>query len=314
MTRHNLAPIFIVGCGRSGTTLLRLMLNRHPRIAIPGETWYFRYLDRQREHILGEPETSWRRTLGDSIEALATFSELGITRAQLDAELTHTSRLRWGDVLAVANRAFARAEGKPRWGDKTPGYVRRLPLIHREFPNALILHVIRDGRDVAASFFEQPFGPKSAIEAADYWRADVVRGITEGPALFAGRYSEVRYEELATQPEAVLRNVVELIGEEFDPAMLKERESDRKYFLRQHHWHEQTAKPVTSARIGRWRDDLTPLDAALFELEAGELLKRLGYPLETRKSFQAMWKWRHRSITHSKVRIHRAFQRWGLLA
>ena len=313
MTKRISGPIFIVGCGRSGTTLLRLMLNRHPQIAIPGETWYFDHLERMREQIAAEPESSWRSIVADAIERAATFPELGVTREQLDEELARISRTRWGDVLAVANLAFARAEGKPRWGDKTPGYVRFLPLIRREFPEAFVIHLIRDGRDVAASFLEQPFGPKSAIDAARYWKRDVELGMQEGAAFPAEQYLEVRYEKLSSEPEGVLRSVCERIGVEFDPAVLDQGHAASKYILPEHFWHEKSAQPVTTARIGRWRDRLTDLDAQLFELEAGTLLKHLGYGIETRKTLRALWLWRDRFLLGIKVRTHRVLGQLGIV-
>lgn len=285
------------------------MLNRHPQIAIPGETWYFESLEGMRDRIAEASESSWRRIVADTIENAATFPELGVTREQIEEELAQITRGRWGDILAIANLAFARAEGKARWGDKTPGYVRFLPLIRREFPEAIIIHMIRDGRDVAASFLEQPFGPKSAIDAATYWKRDVERGMQDGAALFADQYMEVRYESLSSDPESVLRSVCERIGVEFHADLLDQGRAANKYVLPQHFWHEQSAKPVTTARIGRWRNRLSELDAQLFELEAGRLLKRLGYGLETRKALRALWHWRHRFLLDVKVRMNRALRR-----
>src|SRR5690606_29916539 len=122
---HLANPIFILGCGRSGTTLMRLMLNRHPRIAIPGETWYFPDIHRMRASLA--PTAEWREVVATLIESSATFLELGVSREQLHDELSRIAFEHWPDVVAVANLAFARAEGKDRWGDKTPGYVRHLP-------------------------------------------------------------------------------------------------------------------------------------------------------------------------------------------
>jgi hypothetical protein len=284
-------PIFIVGCGRSGTTLLRLMLNRHPRIAIPGETWYFPDIEEMRTGLATAPEQDWRAAVATRIERSSTFRELGVSRDQIDDALSRISFNEWGNVLAVANLAFARAEGKDRWGDKTPGYVRHLPLLKREFPAAFVVHMIRDARDVAASFFEQPFGPKTAIEAAIYWKKDVSRGQQFGVPLFGDRYIEIRYEDLAKNPEAQLRKVLSHVGEDFDPVVLDQAPAAGEYVIPEHHWHELTKKPVTTTRVGRWRTKLSPRDAQLIELEAGAMLRQLHYATDERPSPSVLREW-----------------------
>src|SRR5690606_20781989 len=101
-------------------------------IAIPGETWYFPDIYDMRGALADPPQQDWRSAVATRIERSSTFRELGVSREQIDDELSRLSLSQWGSVLAVANLAFARAEGKERWGDKTPGYVRHLPLLNRE--------------------------------------------------------------------------------------------------------------------------------------------------------------------------------------
>ena len=270
---------------------MRLMLNRHPRIAIPGETWYFPDIDEMRNALAAASEQDWRAAVATRIERSSTFRELGVSREQIDDELSQMSLDQWGSVLAVANLAFARAEGKDRWGDKTPGYVRQLPMLKREFPTAFVIHMIRDARDVAASFFEQPFGPKTAIEAAIYWKNDVSRGQQDGFPLFGDRYIEIRYEDLAENPEEQLRKVLSHVREDFDPVVLDQALAAREYVMPEHHWHELTKKPVTTARVGRWRNKLSPRDAQLIQLEAGALLRRMHYATDAGASPSVMGEW-----------------------
>jgi hypothetical protein len=311
------APIFIVGCGRSGTTLLRLMLNRHPRIAIPGETWYFPDLDRLRQELASQPEQVWRGQVVDYIVRSATFPELGITRELIVEQLNSAARSQWGKVLSAANVAFARLEGKARWGDKTPGYVRHLPLLASEFPSAFILHMIRDPRDVAASFFEQPFGPKTPIEAGAYWKRDVARGQRDGPSYFGDRYMEIRYEELVADPETVIRQVLTCVGEPYDQRVLEQHDGASEYLVPEHHWHNLATKPVTRSRVARWRETLSPRDAQLIELETGQLLRDLGYPPVDKKSILTIGEWLldrarravRRLLTDIKVAAYRTVKR-----
>jgi len=308
------APVFIVGCGRSGTTLLRLMLNSHTRIGIPGETWYFPELHADLAMIMGWSELEWRERLTQRIAASTVFPQLGIKIESLRNQLESLTRDQWPSVVAAANLAFAKGERKARWGDKTPGYVRCLPTIKELFPDAKILHMIRDGRDVALSFLRQSFGPNAILEGADYWRADVERGRRDGPQAFRDSYREVRYEELVTEPERVLRDVCDAIGEAYEPAMLDYHGSAHRYLIDEQHWHVRTKSAPTSDGIERWREKMTLTDQALFELAAAPLLRDLGYTLTGARTFNAYATWgRDRAtrvwrgvVLKAKVTAHRA--------
>lgn len=314
MSDHT-GPIFVLGCGRSGTTLLRLMLNSHSRIGIPGETWYFPDLDADRAAIASWPEEEWRDRLTQRIAAMSVFAQLNVSRESLRAQLESLTRDDWPSVVAFANLAFACGEQKARWGDKTPGYVRCLPLIKKLFGDATILHVIRDGRDVVLSFLQQWFGPNGILEGADYWRADVERGRSDGRRIFGTSYHEVRYEELVADPERVLRRICDAIGENYEPAMLDYHESAHRYVIEEQQWHDRTRSAPTRDRTERWREEMSRTDEALFELAAGGLLRELGYPLTNTLSLnayatwardRAMRSWRA-SVLKAKVAAHRVF-------
>lgn len=315
--RGNTAPIFVLGCGRSGTTLLRLMLNSHSRISIPGETWYFPEFHAERAAIATWPEGEWRERLTQRIVASSVFPQLGVSREALRRQLDSLTRADWPSVIACANAAFAREERKPRWGDKTPGYVRCLPVIKELFPDAAILHVIRDGRDVVLSFLQQWFGPNGILEGADYWRADVERGRRDGPRDFGKSYHEVRYEELVADPERVLREVCNVIGETYEPTMLDYHDTAHRYVIDEQRWHDRTKSAPTRERTERWRQEMSPNDEALFELAAGALLKELGYPLTRTRALNAFGVWgmdrlaklRRAAVRQTKVTLYHLLHR-----
>lgn len=315
--RGNTAPIFVLGCGRSGTTLLRLMLNSHSRISIPGETWYFPEFHAERAAIDAWPEAEWRERLTQRIVASSVFPQLGVSREALRSQLASLTRADWPSVIACANVAFARDERKPRWGDKTPGYVRCLPVIKELFPDATILHVIRDGRDVVLSFLQQWFGPNGILEGADYWRADVERGRRDGPRVFRESYHEIRYEELVADPERVLREVCNVIGETYEPTMLDYHDTAHRYVIDEQRWHDRTKSAPTRERTERWRQEMNRNDEALFELAAGKLLRELGYPLTRTRALNAYSIWgidrlaklRRAAVLRTKVTLYRLFHR-----
>ncbi len=190
---------FFVGCGRSGTTLVRALVDAHPDMAIPPES-HFVVAEAPRRGAAFDP--------AGFVAALAASDRFALWGLDRDAVAAAVATAPGGYPAAV--RAvfglWADRAGKPRYGDKTPGYVVHVPVIAGLFPEAVIVHVIRDGRDVAASFVELGWAA-SAEEAARHWALRVRRGRRAGRELAAGRYHELRYEDLVADPEAALRAV-----------------------------------------------------------------------------------------------------------
>jgi hypothetical protein len=162
-------------------------------------------------------------------------------------------------------------------------YMQRLPLLERLFPDARYVHLIRDGRDTAASFLSMPAGivtrtwahPATAGEFACQWRTEVASARALG-ARVGGRYLETRYEELVTDPERELRRICELAGLGFDAAMLdyagKIDVSAKP--------HQQSLAKAPTPGLRDWRAELSPADVEAFEEVAGDLLRELGYGAE----------------------------------
>jgi hypothetical protein len=272
----NDSPVFIVGCGRSGTTLLRLMLNRSSQIAIPGETWFFKKLLRlwYWNRFFGKEKQ--RQRIASLISGYDTFPMLGITRADLDEALSQIDPSDPAQVVAVANIAFALRENKPRWGDKTPGYICQLGMLRRLWPRASILHIVRDGRDVALSFMKAPFGPSTPVEAAHYWRRQVLCGLDYGRRLYGDNYMEIRYENLVLHPREELARVCDRIGLSLVDDMLVANEGEQRY-LQEQHWLNNAAREIRTDRIEVWRSKMSPEDQKIFWTIAGDVLERLGY-------------------------------------
>ena len=177
-------PFFIVGCPRSGTTLLRDLLRSHPRLTIPTESHFIPDFYR----TFGDPASdaeAWH--VASRILTLPRISRWGIA---LDP----------GDVAGcrsfaeVARRLFevwAKSQGKPRWGDKTPHYVREIPLLMRLFPDEQVIHVIRGRRDVALSWLRTRLDPQNLYMAARMWKEMVTKGHQDGAALPADAWLEL---------------------------------------------------------------------------------------------------------------------------
>ncbi len=280
---------FVVGATRSGTTLLRLMLDAHPQIAIPSETHFIPELIKAREKHGASPErmlemlTSHRRWGDFHIDA----DELAGRWAALP-DLTGAAAVR-----EFFNVYGEKQGGPPRWGDKTPGYVKRMREIQEYLPEARFIHLIRDGRDVALSILKQSFGPETIEAAAERWRGRVLRGRAQQPYL--GFYMEVKFEDLVLDTEGQLRRICEFIELDFDPAMLgyHERAEDRlqekarelprgkgrdpQSAERRMKSHEKTFEPPNPSLVGGYRTKMDAADQAAYEALAGDLLVELGY-------------------------------------
>ena len=279
---------FVVGVGRSGTTLLRLMLDAHPELAIPPETHFAPGLI-ERAH-----EGAGAHALVDEIVGARSWADFGIQPERLRERVTALGEGGAATVLRAFYGLCAEREGKPRWGDKTPIYVRSMRPIGRELPEARFVHLIRDGRDVVLSRRARGMGAgKPIADTADRWRRRIEEARTQARRL-RGRYLELRYEDLVTRPEPQLRRVCELIELDYDAAMLDyhERAGGRLAELgdlpaeggrrgragaERQASHALAAGPPTSARTGAWREQMSSADRAEFEAVAGGLLVELGY-------------------------------------
>ncbi|MFC4590515.1 sulfotransferase family protein [Sphaerisporangium corydalis] len=273
-------PIFVIGCPRSGTTLLQLMLHSHPRIAVPPETRFLlaAYLRRRAYGDMRDAENRRRLAEWIATDRATRFRELGVDR------VTYVRRAvegpgSLGSVLGEAFRAYAERFGKPRWGDKRPAYVKHVGTLLRLFPDAQFVHLVRDGRDCVASLKEMPWFRLDVYHAISVWADSVDRGRRYARRLPAGSYHEMRYEDLTADPEAELTKLCEFIGEEFDPAMCDPRRVATVAVPARKVWHGNTHKDITRARVGSWATRLAPWEIALCEEVLGDRLQARGYEL-----------------------------------
>ena len=201
----DLAPApFIVGVPRSGTTLLRLQLDAHPDLALPAETGFGEVARRF------EGTAVTRDELLDALTGMPTWADLAMSREALADLLAEVEEGDLSKGLRSFYRGYAAARGKTRYGDKTPGHAADMEVLSRVLPEARFIHIIRDGRDVAASLRGLPFAPGDGGMAAiaAEWRDTIWRA--RRAAAHLPHYTEVRYEDLVTEPEGVLRELVRL--------------------------------------------------------------------------------------------------------
>ncbi len=282
--RMTSSPIFIVGCPRSGTTLLRNLLRSHPQLTFPSEShfipWFYR--------AYGHP-----RTERDAVALAARILRLQWVR-QWHIRVEPGEFAPDRTFQAVTHRLFeawTRKEGKHRWGDKTPHYVEEIPVLAELFPAGRIIHIIRDGRDVALSWLKAGFEPRNLYTAATLWKRYASAGRRDGALLPPATYLEVRYESLVNQPDATMRKVCGFIGEPYTEVVL--RPSPIRGILRPK--IIGGGLPEAASKLERiapaavhWPTEMTQADRLLFESIAGELLQTLGYDVTgVRRSISA---------------------------
>ncbi|MGH8924160.1 MAG: sulfotransferase family protein [Acidimicrobiia bacterium] len=273
-SQHQPVFPFIVGSGRSGTTLVRAIFSSHPDLAVCHESHFIPHLARRR---YGQGASMNRERLLADLFADPNFRRMGFSRDEVRAAIDPTSS--YAEAVRRIFGLFAAHHGKPRYGDKTPNYVQHLPLLARLFPEARFLHVIRDGRDVAASLVEQRFGPESVGEAAIYWKKCVDRGRRAGFQLGPERYREVRYEDLIGDAERIVSSLCSFFHLTFDERMLRYFEHSEDWIpetKRARAHHQNLVKPMTKG-LRDWRQQMPAKEVALFEALAGASLDAFGY-------------------------------------
>jgi hypothetical protein len=270
----------VLGCVRSGTTMLRAVLDSHPQLAVPPEAYFvapvLRYRDRYERPTAAGTELDLDRLLAD-IAADRSFPDWQLGPDAI-AEVRAQSPSTVPDAVLALYLAYAHQQGKPRAGDKTPFHLLHIQRLADAFPQARFVHIVRDGRDVVPSILGMSFGPDRFAEAVLFWQRRVQQGLDGGAALGPQRYREIRYEAMVADPEAALRDLCPFIGLEYSDEMLRYHERAHELLdgLRATR-HVQGVRRPPTAGVRDWRTELDSHHVQLFEALAGDTLDRLGY-------------------------------------
>jgi sulfotransferase family protein len=282
----------IVGSPRSGTTLLRFMLDSHPKLAIPPETGFLCL-----GAGLGGSGETLRKEFFNAIihfpDEAPNWPDFEIPDHLFWLSLTAINPFNISDGYRAFYRLYAGRFGKPRWGDKTPLYCRNLDTIRSALPEARFVHLIRDGRDAALSLRGMWFSPGPEMETqAAYWRECVLAARRAG----ANRrdYIEVRYEDLILRTRETLRSICMFIDLDYDDAMLsyytrtparleehkgRSRPDGTPLLTRRQRFRQQerTTMPPDPACVFAWKSAMSLEERDRFRSVAGPLLGDLGY-------------------------------------
>jgi hypothetical protein len=269
-------PFFVFGCGRSGTSLLTRMLDAHAGIAVPYESHLYNRIYPLLRPGLDLGRESTRRRLVAEILRTAPFRKWS-PRPSLEGTLAAIRRPGFHGIVQALFEGWTAARGKSRWGEKTPQHTLHWREILDGFPDLKVLHLVRDGRDVALSFYEAPFGPKHIFQAASRWTRALAAAEAAREALPADAFLVIRYEDLVERTEEELRRICAFLGEPFDEEMLAFHRKAVSYPTdkRNSTWLQ---RPVRIDEREKWRTRLTAREQRIFEALAGDELERYGYP------------------------------------
>jgi hypothetical protein len=260
-------PFFIIGCGRSGTTLLRLILNNHSEVAIPTESLF----------ILDYLKAAPRFTMNDLTRLLVHEPEIiewGIEPRLVDLSACITV----SEAIDKLHKIYADQNRKKHWGQKTPRFVRSLELLKDRFPGARFIHIVRDPRAVANSLIRSDVHRSNAYYAARRWVRDVGAGLAFERQC-PGIVMRVSYEELVGSLEATVEKLCRFIGVGFEVKMLNSEREDisNEYSRFYSKVHANLGRSTTDEFTAKWKSQLSRPDIKLVESICSILMEDLGY-------------------------------------
>lgn len=287
MAARERRPLFIFGCPRSGTSLLTRMLHAHPEIAIPYES-----------HLYNRIYPLLRRSSGLTSPRACTRLVEEILRSDyvkqwqpapsLPDTLAAITRPGFHGVVEGLLRAWTAAQGKSRWGEKTPQHTLWWRTIREGFPDLQIIHLVRDGRDVALSYLDAHFGPKHVYHLALRWAKYLSAAEAAAAALGEHGLLTVRYEDLLEAPERELRRICAFLGEAYHPEMLSFHKGQAAYPTDRRN-EDNLRRPVLTENIQKWQSRMSARELRIFEALAGASLERYGYAGAARQPRISAW-------------------------
>jgi len=276
--------VFIVGCPRSGTTLLRRIVSAHPQIVITPEAHWIPLWFEQRRGLT--PDGLVTPELVSELLAHDKFVLFGLGREALMSLAGSGQPISYASFVTGIFDLYGEARGKKAVGNKTPDSARRIGTLHTLWPEARFVHLIRDGRDVVLSLMNWPsvhtkkpgtfptWKEDPVSTAALWWELNVRRGREAGEALGPELYRELRYESLVAHPAQECEALCEFLGLAYDEAMLNYHEAFRPAGGPEV-VHDR--RPITLG-LRNWRTQMPANDVERFEAAVGSLLDELGYP------------------------------------
>lgn len=287
--------IFVIGNPRSGTTLLRLILDSHSLISIPPECGFVVWLSKQYGKWMKDDLSSvaMRMRFVSDLLACRKFETWKLDGQAIARVIEQEQPINYSELCAAVYLEFARSTHKSKirfWGDKNNFHIHHLDLLAALFPQARFLHIVRDGRDVACSYREvmasmsdSPYFPKLPVDAAavaSEWSNNVLKVDKFLLKLPENQVRTISYEDLVERPDDTIRGVCEWLGLSFETEMMSYFDRNLKQGSEPAatmDWKKRTLEPISAKTVGQYRRLLTEDDVKIFNITAHLALENFGY-------------------------------------
>jgi len=285
-------PIFIIGNPRSGTTLLRLMLNNHQNIIVPPEcgfaVWFY-----EKYHAIRFSESIIDSFVQD-VSVARKIETWKLDYAKLREYIIASNVSSYAQAVSAVYEFYGLSIGKNfhRWGDKNNFYLHHIEILYALYPSAQFIHIVRDGRDIACSYKAlrkskmvskyAPDLPVDINEIAREWTENIQKIRQSFEKLSPAQVFEVRYEDLVSQTTQELHRICRFLGEPYDPAMelyyVKNQMENQEpvEFLQ---WKAKTLEKPTDSEVGKYQRELTGGEIKEFERISRHILKLYNYSI-----------------------------------
>jgi hypothetical protein len=271
-------PCFIVGCERSGTTLLAVLLDRHSSLAVTPETHFLICMPRVSQRLRS---LATHQQLIDRFYAFPRTSDLGLDRVRL-LQRFQTRPPTPPALFQCILEEYAAFHRKARAGEKTPVHIWFVPKLIEWFPDCRVVGIVRDGRDVIRSMLRVPWNIRRQLRPLCLTWVHGARAAERYRAKYPRHFRLVRYEDLLTQPELSLRAIDEFLGLTFEAGQLAPEEpgdaSSRVVPPWESEWKAKALEPLDTSRIGDWKKHVTDRERLIMNSMMGPELIRMGYP------------------------------------
>ena len=313
-------PFFIVGASRSGTTMMRLLLNAHSRIGVPKELAYFERCARAGLFNIDSNTPLDEARYRDLIRGFLTKKRLaleGIDLERLEKNILEAGPPNLGTPFRMTMDAWGEKEGKTTWGEKTPKNLFYADLIFELLPDARFIYVVRDPRAVVYSMNRFPrFVDDSVLNAFNWLQAATTGYDLLEKSVPAQRRMFLRYEDLVADVEGKTRSICEFLEEPYEPAMMEfytKSRGDIHPNSTQLGGVNTLTKPISTVSVDKWREHLPARDIAMIEAVCGDAMGRLEYEkvggtLSFRDRLNVSAKLRYCNLQQRRNRHLRAYQ------
>ncbi|NNM85718.1 MAG: sulfotransferase [Phycisphaerales bacterium] len=273
--RKAFAPIFIVGFPRSGTTLLAVLLDRHPDIAVGPESHFFEVIKQLHlPHTLTPPE------LDDGLARILAAPRMRDLELSVDVVrlwLQPGSSVDAASILAAILQAYRAKRGKAIIAEKTPQHLLELDALLRWYPTSKVICMLRDGRDAVASMLQVPWRSHSSARLYALQWNRYFKLIESAQKRYPQRVLVVRYEDLASQPEPQLQRIGLFIGVQFDPAQLDATQESSAVPQWELGWKASAEAAPNQDYMGQWQTRLSTREQQIVKTTLHDSLRRAGY-------------------------------------